>query len=129
MLQKIKMVGFRSVIESLFNCNCDIYEYKDYKIGNVVKKRLSLIKGNIPCRRSYSTGANINYAKTGVPNTDNVDIKQFVKLFLPVETVIKPGSFVRVEHNNIYEYYEYSGHSLLYDSHTEVMLRSVERWA
>lgn len=129
MLQKIKMVGFRKAIESLFNCNCDIYEYEDYKIGNIVKKRRILRQENIPCRRSYSTGANINYAKTGEPNVDNVDIKQLVKLFLPVGTVIKPGSFVRVEYNSSYEYYEYSGLSLLYDSHIEVMLRSMERWA
>lgn len=129
MLQKAEMVKYRQIVESFFNNKCDVYEYEDYKDGVFSAKRLKLVQSNIPCRRGYSTGGNINYAKTGEVGLDNVAVKQLVKLFMPYDTDIKEGSLVKVCYGGCEEYYEYSGSSLVYDTHIEVLLRSVKECA
>ncbi len=129
MFQKIEMVKYKNIAEGFFNALCSIYEYVEVQKGCITEKVLAPVSENIPCRRGYSTGGNINYAKTGEENKDNVEVKQLVKLFMPHDTLIKPGSFVKIMYGGYNEYYEYSGYSLLYDTHIEVLLRSAERWA
>jgi hypothetical protein len=123
------MVKYKNIVESFFNCKCNIYEYKEKTEDCFSQSELELVIEDLPCRRGYSTGGNINYAKTGESGIDNVSIKQLVKLFIPREVDITPGSLVMVMYGGCCEYYEYSGYGLLYDTHSEVMLKSVERWA
>lgn len=129
MLQKTEMVKFENAIRGFFNSVCNVYEYSENINEGVSSFSLKLVKEGIPCRRGYSIGGAVNYVKTGEVRVDNTEIKQYIKLFLPKGTEIKPGSLVKVVYGDCDEYYEYSGFGLFYDCHTEVLLRAVERWA
>lgn len=129
MLQKNEMVKFENAIKGFFNSVCNVYEYRESVLDNVTSFSPVLVKEGIPCRRGYSIGGAVNYVKTGEMKFDNSEIKQYIKLFMPKGTDIKPGSLVKVVYGDFDEYYEYSGYGLFYDSHTEVLLKSVERWA
>lgn len=126
MFQKSEMVKYKNIVESFFDRKCSIYEYIEVKDGCVSRYKCEKVLEDIPCRRSYDAGSGLNYNKTGEESTDNLEEKQFVRLFLPVGTQVKTGS--RIELNNG-ECYEYSGISLVYDTHIEVYARNVQRWA
>lgn len=129
MFQKAEMVKYRGIAESFFNAVCNVYEYIENIKDGISSGELKLTLSDIPCRRGYATGGIINYSKTGDQALDNTEILQLVKLFLPADRNIKPGSFVKVIYGGCDEYYEYSGYTLKYDTHIEVLLQSVEGWA
>lgn len=129
MFQENEVVKYRNIVESLFNLSCNVFEYEAYKEESVTKNRLKSVYKALPCRRSYSTGTNVNYIKTGSENIDYVNVNQYVKLFIPYDIVIKEGSYIEIYGNGVEEYYEYSGFCLRYDTHNEVLIKSVKRWA
>lgn len=126
MLQKAEMVKYRGIVESLFNRKCNVYEYKEVKEGYVSKRELKKVLENIPCRRSYDAGSGLNYNKTGEEGTDNLKEKQFVRLFFSADTSIKAGSVIELDNG---ESYEFSGISLVYDTHIEIYCKNMQRWA
>lgn len=129
MFQKTQMVKYSTFVEGFFNCKCSVYKYEKVAEGSFTKTKLVPVYENLICRRGYSTNGNINYTKTAEVSFDNVDIKQLVKLFLPKDIKIEAGSYVVVDYGGCKEYYEFSGICLKYDTHTEVLLKGVERWA
>ncbi len=126
MFQKIKMVKYRNIAESLFNLKCCIYEAKEVKEDYVTDYEWVKAAEDIPCRRSYDAGSGLNYNKTGDKTIDYLSEKQYVRIFMPYGTSVKPGS--RIELSNG-ECYEYSGVSLEYDTHIEIYASNVKRWA
>lgn len=129
MFQKAKMVRYKKIAESFFDRVCNVYEYREVLEDGFSRRELVLTQENIPCRRGYSTGGNTNYVKTAETTQDNEQIKQLVKLFVASDVKIKPGSKIVVMSGDDKEYYEYSGYELYYDTHCEILLKSVERWA
>ncbi|MGN1318111.1 MAG: hypothetical protein ACI4VF_03780 [Lachnospirales bacterium] len=129
MFQKTKVVNYRNIIEGFFNAKCDVYEYNKNLNGSITKFSPVVVEKDLPCRRGYCVGGAVNYVKTGEKGVDNTGIKQYVKLFIPFDKIIKEGSLIKVKFGGCDEFYEYSGKTLVYETHCEVLLRAVERWA
>lgn len=113
---------FRSAAERLYGGLCDVFEYKDIKVGNITKKSEIKVFDGIPCRLSYS-----NDSKTtdGVP-ADTAG--QTIKMFLSPDIEIKAGSKLVVTQNGKTVDYKNSGEPMVYQTHQEITLEIFKVW-
>lgn len=124
MLQKVKMVA-RKNFEKLYDCKCDIVEYKEFQKPNKSTNFGELkVKENIPCKISYES---ISTVKT---NGNANETPLSTKLFISPDIEIKTGSKIIVT-NNLGQIKEYksSGEPAPYDTHQEIMLELFESWS
>lgn len=125
MLQKVKMVA-RKNFEKLYDCKCDIVEYKEFQKPNKSTNFGELkVKENISCKISYESIASIH---TIGKNASETPLS--TKLFISPDIEIKTGSKIIVT-NNLGQVKEYksSGEPALYDTHQEIMLELFESWS
>ena len=125
MLQKTKMVA-RQYFEKLYDCKCDIVEYKEIQKANK-STNFDEVKTleNQPCKISYESISTIN-----VIDNNGAKTPISTKLFISPDIEIKTGSKIIVT-NSLNEVIEYksSGKPAKYDTHQEIMLELFEGWS
>lgn len=115
----------RTAIESLYAGNCTVYEFVSIEgeetgiTGQEEKKVLE----NIPCRISFKGISIASQTDTGT------GIAQVIKLFLPPDIPIKPGSKISVTQNGVTTIYKNSGVPAVYSNHQEILLELFQEWA
>lgn len=116
----------RKAIESTY---CDKATVRQY--GKVIDEKSRLVKPNgcvavlenVPCRLSFE---NITQA---VQTESKAKISQAVKLFIPPDVTIRPGSKITVMHGGMTTDYAFSGFPAVYATHQEIMLELWEERA
>ncbi|MGN1318068.1 MAG: hypothetical protein ACI4VF_03565 [Lachnospirales bacterium] len=114
---------YKNVVKRFYTGLCDVYEYKDIKVGNITKKAEEKVYEGIPCRLSYSADS-----KTANSDVANI-VGQTIKLFLDSDIVIKSGSKIVVTQNGRTIEYKNSGEAMVYQTHQEIMLELFKGWA
>ena len=121
------MVRVKRAAALLFCDRCTVYEKfpteKDGRTDFETRARYE----NVPCRvssKSYLFGEN---AASDGKNT--AEVKKMVKLFLPPEYEIAPGSTIEVKRLGKTERYAKSGAVMRYESHSEVMMTLLKDYA
>lgn len=122
MVEKIK-----KAIEPLYTDTCTVYERKPvYNDGRTAFE--GRIKYDcVPCRvsaKAYLFGEN-----AGSENRNILKVTKKVKLFVPPEYVIEPGSRIKVMSKNRETIYAKSGEMSFYTSHNEVMIEKEKNYA
>ncbi len=117
----------RRAAESLFTDVCNIYEKRPIVQNGRTEFEKVCVKKNVPCRvsaKSYLFGE--NSAEAG---DNTAKVSKTVKLFIPADCNIEPGSMVEVTRLGVTEVYIRSGALTRYSSHNEVMIRREKDWA
>ncbi|MGL5514387.1 MAG: hypothetical protein ACRDBM_14295, partial [Sporomusa sp.] len=99
------MNAVRKAIESMYKALCTVYEYQPVKDPDTkisVSQPVAVLTDQ-PCRLSFQTITDTSmHDGAGVPT-------QVIKLFLPPEIVINPGSKITVAQNGVSTDYQLSG--------------------
>ncbi len=117
----------RRAAESLFTDVCSIYEKRPVVQNGRTEFEKVCVKKNMPCRvsaKSYLFGE--NSAEDG---DNTAKVSKTVKLFIPADCIIEPGSIIEVTKLGVTEIYIRSGALTRYSSHCEVMIRREKDWA
>lgn len=108
----------RQALESAYDGVCTVTEYRQAKDAkNKFRKPEEIpVLENQPCRLSFEKTA-------AAGQTETVAIAaQGIKLFLPPDVEIKPGSKITVSQNGMTGVYSASGVPAVYATHQEIML-------
>lgn len=117
----------KKAVEMLFTDMCDIYETKHCVKDGLTEFTKEKIYSGVPCRisaKAYLFGENA----AGREN-DLADVRKKVKLFVPSDVIIAPGSIIEVTRLGQRELYKRSGAMMRYASHNEVMVENAKDWA
>lgn len=123
MLEQARAVH-RQAIEMMYEGTCTIYEKKgitDPKT-KITSQREIPVSEEISCNLSFSKVPPVEKQAEGYKQA------QAVKLFLPPEINVKPGSKIVVTQNNVTEVYKMSSLAAVYASHQEIMLDAWDGW-
>ena len=124
MLSKAEMVA-RKAIESLYDCSCNIIEYREIiKPNKSTSFEEIIVSENQPCRLSFE---NLSITDNMENNATEKTIS--TKLFISPDIIIKSGSKISITKNNITTNYKSSGQPAIYNTHQEIMLELFDRWA
>ena len=123
MLQKIKMVKARKVVESLYDGVCTITEHQKVKKENKSTAfEEVVVLENQPCRMSFK---NVNSAN----QTDTASVvTQTITVYLSPDVLVKPGSKLTITQNGVTTVYKSSGTPAVYSSHQEIQLELFKGW-
>lgn len=115
----------RKAVERLYEGKATVTEHQkvidpETKLTNF--HDVIVLRGQ-PCRLSFEK---IQAAGHGEPA---VGTAQLIRLFLPPDVVIRPGSKITVEQNGTIADYTYSGKPAVLTTHQEIILELFERWA
>lgn len=120
----------RKAIEQTYSGLCNIVEKQDSKneYGITTDKDVVVYK-NVPCKLSFQSSNSYFSAKSAKRNGYNSALSQSIKLFLAPEIEVRAGSRVVVTQNG--ENYEYnqSGEPSKFETHQEIRLELVKKWA
>lgn len=113
----------RKAVESLYDGNCTITEYREYQKPNMAAghHEVQVLTGQ-PCRLSFGTAPEAEQTDTGAA------LQQTAKLFISPEVEIKPGSKITVVQNGVTEDYCRSGLPAVYATHQEITLELWKGW-
>ena len=111
-------------IRKMMTGTCDVQEYQSVKdqTTHVTKQQLVTVYSGQPCRLSYSK----NPATT---EGDAPGSLLTVRLFLPSELVIRPGSVFTVTQKGRTRTFKAASEPAVYTSHQEVELESAKDYA
>lgn len=123
MLSQNQVVVARKSIESTYTDKCNITEYVNTKINNVVSTSKELITSDEPCRLSFSK------LSSTTESDEASSVAQIIKLFISPDIEIKPGSIIEVSRNSKTTRYKASGKPAVYLTHQEIILELEQRWA
>lgn len=111
-------VTARIALESAYDGLCTVIEYhqaRDAKNKFRKPEEIQVLK-NQPCRLSLKKTA------AAVQTETVATVSQGIKLFLPPDIKIKPGSKIVVTQNGVTNSYSASGVPAAYATHQEIML-------
>lgn len=118
------MDAVRKALESMYKDSCDIIERQEVTDPETEKTRFTTVTvhSNVRCRLSFAS----------IPTTSEgnaAEMAQSVKLFMPPDISVKPGSKIVVtQHNGIVTEYSNSGKPAVHTNHQEINLELFERW-
>ncbi len=120
----------QKIIESLYDRFCNIYIYNEEtdETTGVTSLKKELAYSQIKCRISYTTGLFQGSLKINSSSDDNVSAKQYVKIFLPPDTNVPPGSVFEVTEGDKTLYFKNSGRGCMYKNHQEILVESEEEY-
>ena len=119
------MVRARKAIESLYNGTCTITEYQKVQKENKSTGFAEVVVlENQPCRLSIQNISNATKTETGASA-----ITKMIKVFLPPEIQVKPGSKMTITQNKITTEYKSSGEPAFYHTHQEIILEMFKGWS
>lgn len=115
----------REAVESTYT---DLYTVTEHKKTTNKETKLTewedaIVIKNQPCRLSFQQ------IKSTQPDGRAEAVIQSVKLFIPPDTDIKPGSKISVTRQGRTTDYVSSGVPALYPTHQEIMLELFKGWA
>lgn len=112
-------------LESAYDGLCTVIEYRQTRDAKnkFRKPEETQVLENQPCRLSFEKTA------VAVQTETAAIVTQGIKLFLPPEIEIKPGSKIIVTQNGITNSYSASGVPAIYATHQEIMLELFEERA
>ena len=116
----------KRVIASFYTDTCNVYETM-VEAGDFTRFEKIKRYENIPCRisaKNYLFGES-----AGSKNSDTLKISKRVKIFLPPEYEVLPGSMLEISHLGKNVVYGKSGEMTFYPSHNEVMVEIVKDYA
>ncbi len=114
---------FERAMKKIWLGKCDIYEYESNTKG-IVHTELKKVYEGIPCRLSFEQERERESRNTYAQSNK----EQYAKLILSNEPMIKAGSVIDVEQNNVKKRYKSSGEPSIYSSHQEIMLEIYKEW-
>lgn len=124
MLSKAQMVKAKKALETLYDGICTITEHHKIKNENKSTGFVDVVVlENQPCRLSYKT---IDATSAG---ESVASVSQTIKVFLPPDIEVKPGSKLTITQNGVTVDYKCSGQPAIYSAHQEVILELFEGWA
>ncbi|MEY8367545.1 hypothetical protein AALA24_02140 [Anaerovoracaceae bacterium 42-11] len=113
----------RKAVELLYEGTCTITIYESYlKPNKATGHREVIVLEDEPCRLSYNGFPAAEKGETGATK------QQSIKLFLPPEIDVVPGSKITVTQNGVTEDYCRSGQPAVYATHQEVELDLWKGW-
>ena len=125
MLSPTQVVAVRKAIEMTYDCTCNVIEQEEYKKENKSTRfRETTVAENKKCKLSFET-----ITQNGQDDI-KANVSQITKLFIAPEITIKDGS--RIEVTDVLgkkTIYKSSGQPAIYQTHQEIMLELVERYA
>lgn len=125
MLSPTQVVAVRKAIEMTYDCTCNVIEQKEYKKENKSTGfKETTVAENEKCKLSFET-----ITQNGQDDI-KANVSQITKLFIAPEIIIKDGS--RIEVTDVLgkkTIYKSSGQPAIYQTHQEIMLELVERYA
>ncbi len=130
MVSERVMKGVRQAIERTYSGFCDVMEKQDSKNGyGITSDKDVLVYEKVPCKLSFQSSNSHYSARSAKKNGYNSELSQSVKLFIAPEICIKAGSKIIVTQNG--ETYEYSqsGEPSKFETHQEIRLELVKKWA
>lgn len=114
----------RKALESTYEGVLTVSEY--HKVIDEKTKLTNLSKvvvlKNQPCRLSFES------LSSAVQSESAAMVAQTIKLFIPPEITIKPGSKITVTQAGVTTDYTYSGVPAVYQTHQEILLDLFEGW-
>lgn len=124
MLSENQILRARKALELLYTGKCTVTEHQKVKdrISKLISYEDKVVLEEQPCRLIFKS---ISPAREEHEATAAV---QTVKLLLPPDIVVLPGSKITVTQNKITEDYTSSGIPALYMTHQEIVLELFERW-
>ena len=116
----------KKAVKPFYNHTCDVYE-KTVKEGEFTRFEEVRKHSSVPCRmsaKSYLFGEN-----AGNNSGNLLGISKKVKLFVPPEYKITPGSRIEIVQGGKKRIYGKSGEMNFYESHNEVMVEIEKDYA
>lgn len=115
----------KSCLEAVYDGSCTVMECRYVKdpATKIKRREERMVLEDQPCRLSFEKASAAAQTETAAA------VSQGVKLFLPPEISIKPGSKVLVRQNGACGVYAASGEPAVYQTHQEVMLELFKEWA
>lgn len=115
----------KSCLEDTYGGICTVIERQTVKdaFTKIRHQEEMAVLENQPCRLSFEKASAAAQTETAAAVT------QGVKLFLPPEIMVKPGSKVIVKQNGTCGVYKASGEPAVYQTHQEIMLELFKEWA
>jgi len=111
----------------LFRDRCDIYEKTPVTREGRTEFEMTLVRENVPCRISSKTYL---FGESSAGESENLaSISKGVRLFVPPECEIEPGSIIRLTRHGAVETYKRAGSMTRYASHNELMIKREKDWA
>lgn len=125
MLSENQILRARKAIELLYTGRCTVTEHRKVKdrISKLTTYEDKVVLEGQPCRLIFKS---ISAARE---EHEAAAAAQTVKLLLPPDIVVLPGSKITVTQNKITEDYTSSGIPAFYMTHQEIVLELFERWA
>lgn len=127
MFQKSQMEIVRLAIEQTYTDRMTV-TVREKTLNEETKetqfKPVEVLK-DVPCRISFGT------KNSAVPDGEfpAYTVSQPVKLFVPPDVVLPPGSLVSVTRDGVTKEYKQSGEPALYPTHQEIMLELAKEYA
>ncbi len=120
------MVG--SILSRLWTDSCTVSVREKAMDGDgVTAFHEKKIYEGLPCRLSYS-GTAREYAEAKLGGAA-AGVKQAVKLILPGDALVPPGSRIRIRREDREMDFCASGLPKIFSAHQEIMLENFEKWA
>lgn len=122
MVEKLK-----KALEPFYIDRCTVYEKKAVTREGRTQFEKSVKYARVPCRMSAKAYL---FGENAAKERDNLlDINKRVKLFLPCEYFIEPGSIIEIESRGRTRIYAKSGEMSCYSVHNEVMVELLKNYA
>ena len=122
MVEKLKRV-----LSPFYTDRCTVYEKKAVMHEGRTRFEESVKYENVPCRvstKAYLFGENAAKEKDRL-----LSVNKKVKIFLPCEYDIAPGSIIAIESRGRRRVYARSGEMSCYNAHNEVMVELLKNYA
>lgn len=117
----------KKALMPFYTDRCTVYEKRAVTEGGKTKFEKSARYENVPCRvsaKAYLFGENAAKEKARL-----LTLSKRVKLFVPSEYIIEPGSEIEIESHGRKKVYGKSGEMSLYSAHNEVMIELLKNYA
>ena len=124
MLSQNQLVKVRNTLEKTYRGKCTITEHqKVTKADHSIGFQDVAVHQDEPCRLSFESVTTTNQTESAN------GLVQTTKLFISPDILIKPGSKIAVQQDNINADYKCSGVPAVYPTHQEIYLDVFDGWA
>ena len=117
----------KKVLAPFYIDSCTVYEKRAVNYDGRTQFEKSVKYTNVPCRvssKAYLFGENAAKERDSL-----LSINKRVKIFLPCEYDIAPGSILEIESKGRKRVYAKSGEMSCYSAHNEVMVELLKNYA
>ncbi len=117
----------KRALAPFYTDRCTVYEKKAVVNNGRTHFEESVKYTSVPCRvsaKAYLFGENAGREKERMLN-----VNKKVKIFLPCEYIVEPGSIIEVERYGQKKLYGKSGDMSCYTAHNEVMVELLKNYA